>query len=881
MQWITTVYLRLKALLSRRRFDSDLEDEMAFHLGMREHAHRTGAGDQDIRFAARKQFGNVARITEACREMRTFASLETFWQDVRYGARGLRKNPGLTLVVVVTLAVGVGASSWVFAMLKQWVIDAVAFPHPEQIVVLWELDTKKGWTGPASAPDYLDWKENNRVLESLSAWTSSEFNLNHADAPQRVQGSRVSANLFHTLDVRPEVGRDFLESDAQPGAGKVVIVSHGLWRDRLHADPDLTTKTLTLEGEPYSVVGVMPDDFHFTLMGRANLWVPLVFTDKERADRGTGWLQVIGRLKPGVTQGGAGEALNVIARGLEKAYPETNTDSGVLIRSLTKEIGQHVGDQGIVTGFVVGVCILLIACSNIAGIYLARTLARRKEMTMRLALGARRSRLARQLLSENILLLPAAIGLGLVIAKAGANWVTAAIPYENRGYLPNYGRIFVDSSTLVYTLMIAAVSLLLFSLAPIVEGYKLNLTGVLKEQAGGAGFTGQKLRKTLVIAEIVLALTALVPAGLETRSLMNLLNEDPGFRPDHVLTARLSLPAAKYQDKVQWKTFYDRLLDRLRALPQVQAASASQYIPFGHHNATLELWIEGRPEPAPGQVPATEITSAYPGYLPALGMSLLRGRFLSEQDTPASLPVIVINRTMERRYFGHDDALGHRIRLGRSDPTWYTVVGVVKDVKLFDLGDRPENESYIVFAQSPERSMSLVLRTSADPLSLSAALRNALSSVDKELPISDAETMEQRISNEEAPFRIFAQFSAYFALLAVFLAGMGIYGVMAYLVASRTREIGIRMACGAEPRNILWLVLAGSLKLVTTGVLLGLTGAWAVARLLSGLLHGVSASDPGAYALSVAVMVVAILLASFIPVRRATKVDPMLVLRYE
>jgi predicted permease len=343
----------------------------------------------------------------------------------------------------------------------------------------------------------------------------------------------------------------------------------------------------------------------------------------------------------------------------------------------------------------------------------------------------------------------------------------------------------------------------------------------------------------------------------------------------------LSLPPTQYKDKVQWQTFYDRLLNRLRALPEVQVASAGQYIPFGHHNSTVELWIEGRPEPAPGQVPSTEINTVYPGYLPGMGLSLLRGRFLSEEDRTGSLPVVVINHTLEHRYFDHEEALGHRIRLSRNDPTWYTVVGVVKDVKLFDLGDAPENQSYVAFAQSPLRTMSLVLRTTADATSMVPALRNAVASLDKQLPMSDAETTEELISNEEAPFRIFAQFSLYFALVALFLAGMGIYGIMAYLVESRSREIGIRMACGAERHNIFWMVLAGSLKLVATGVALGLAGSWALAQLLSGLLHGVSANDPFTYAVAVAVLVLSILLASVVPVRRATKVDPMLVLRCE
>src|SRR5215470_7508034 len=753
MEKLATLWRRLRALV--RRNDRDLDDELAFHLAMREAKIREARICEDMtredkiraaevspdeaQAAAKRQFGNVARIKEACREMSSFTFLETFWQDIRYGARGLRHNPVLALVVVVTLALGIGVSAWNFAMLNQWVIQAVAFPHPDRLVVLWEIDTKKGAIGTIPAPDYLDWKQQNRVMETLSAWSAREFSVG-GEVPQRVPGGRVSADFFRTLGVRPVIGRDFLESDDQQGSAHVAIVSYGFWRERLGADPSLAGATLRLDGETYSVIGVMPDDFHFTLLGRANIWVPQAFSDAERSDRSMGYLHVVGRLKPGVTQAAARKAMDVVASNLEKTYPETNTNTGIHLLTLSQEIGRHTGNQGIYTGSVVGFCIVLIACSNLAGLYLARTLARRKEMTMRLALGARRSRLARQLLSENILLLPAAIGLGLWFAAAGGTWVTSVIPYENRGYLPNYGRIHVDSTAMIYAFGIAIASVLLFSMAPILEGYKLNLTGALKEIGSGTGSRGQKLRKTLVVAEIVLALTTLVPAGLMVRFLVELLSKDPGFRPDHVLTARLSLPANAYKNEVQWRAFYDRLLEGMRALPRVEAVGASQYVPFGHNNSTVEFWIEGRPEPGFGKVPATEITTATPGYAPAIGLTLLRGRFLTDQDHFGSMPAIVINQTMERRYFAKEDALGHRIRLGHNGPTWYTVVGVVRDVKLFDLSDRPENQCYFAFAQMPVRTMSVVLRTAADPLVLADALRKTDSAIDKELPISDAET---------------------------------------------------------------------------------------------------------------------------------------------
>jgi putative ABC transport system permease protein len=784
------------------------------------------------------------------------------------------------LVAVLTLALGVGASSWLFSMLRQWVIEAVSFPHPDRLEVLWKLDTKKGWNGGVSAPDFLDWRAQNHVFENLSAWTSDEFNLTGGTIPERIEGARVTADFFRTLGVQLAAGRDFFNGEDQPEAAHVAIISYGLWRERFKSE--LNDKVIKLDAEPYTIVGVVPEDFHFPLMGRANIWVPLVFTDKQRADRGSGWLNVIGRRKPEFAEATVQLAMSTIALNIEKGHPDTNTNSGVLINTLSKEIGKHVGDQAIYTAFIVGICIALIACSNLAGIYLARAWARRREMAVRLALGAKKSRLARQLLSENALLMPAAIGLGLLIANLGGKWTTNTIPYENRGYLPNYGRVDVDTTTVFYAIAVAVLSVLLFSISPVLEGYRLNLISALKESGSTTSAAGsQRLRKLLVICQIVLALMVLVPAGLTAKALSVLLRTDPGFRADHVLTAQMSLPAAKYAKSAQRLTFYNQLLERLRSFPQVESVGASQHIPFGHSSSWLDFRIDGRPEPAPGEVPATLITASTPGFSAAIGLSLLRGRFISEQDSSSTLPVVVINQTLAGRFFAHEDALSRKIRLGRDDATWYTIVGIVKDVKFYSPGDDPMNQSYVAFAQAPGPSMYLVLHTATDPITLSSAVQSAVWSLDKEQPLSGVQTLETRISNQEAPVRNITQFSVYFALLALFLAAIGIYGVMAYLVESRAREIGIRIACGAERRNILWLVLTGSLKLTMTGISAGLLGAWVVARLLMSNVFGVTTNNLDVYAVSVAVLGAAVLLATLVPLRRATRVDPLIVLRCE
>lgn len=884
MQWLTSFWLRMKALALRRRFDSDLEDEFAFHLAMREQKQSSqGKPAREAHDIARKDFGNVARLKEACREMRTFASFESFWQDLRFGLRGLRKTPGFALVAVATLALGIGTSTWCFNLVRQWVVQAVTYPHSERLLVAWEIDTKKGWTGQASAPDYLDWREHDHEFERLAAWSTQQFNLTGMDVPERIAGARVSPEFFSTLQVAPFIGRDFRTEEDQPGQGQVALISYGLWHERLNSEPNLSDKTILLDGERYTVIGVMPEDFHFTLMGRTNIWVPLVLSEKERTNRAAGWLNVIGRLKPQSTLNTAQQSLSAIALQLEKQYPDSNTHSGVLLRTLADEIGRDTGKQGIYSGFVIGICILLIVCTNIASVYLARALLRRKEMTVRMALGARRFRLARQLLAESLWLVPASVGLGLGISVLGANWGTAAIPYDNRGYLPNYGEIHVDWATFIYATAVALVSVLLFTLAPMMEANKLDLTGSLKEISGSSSISlsGRKMRRALVVTEIVLALVVLVPAGLLSKSFANRFKENPGFEPDHVLTAKMNLPVAKYRDPAQIWNFDQRLLDQLKTLPQVQSAGLSVSIPFGHSYGGAELWIEGRPTPKAGEVPSMAITSVTPGYMSVMGLHLVRGRFIDETDSAANPGTIVINQTLARRYFSNVDPLGHIIRLTRNDTAPRTVVGIVKDIKTSGMDEEPRNQSYISMAQSPNRSISVVMRTTAEPLSLVTSLRESVKAIDQDQPISDILPMAQRISDQEAPYLIFAQFTGGFGVMALFLAAIGLYGVMAYLVENRSREIGIRMACGARPQTILWLVLSGNLRLVATGLSIGLVLAGIVAQLLQSMLYRVKAYDPPTYIGAMALMCAVVVLASIVPLRRAAKIDPMIVLRYE
>ncbi len=810
--------------------------------------------------------------------------MQTLLQDLRYAMRMLSKTPGVAILIITTLALGIGSSTLLFNMVRQWVLNAVTFPHSDQLTVLWEIDTKKGWEGAASAPDFNDWREQNTVFENLSAWTTTSFNLTGKDRPERILGARVSANFFQTLEAQLIMGRTFSPEEEQSGSSHVAILGYGLWHDRFNADPQEVGREITLDGATYTVVGIMSEDFHLPLMGRTNLWVPLALTERERTDRVNGWLNVLGRLRPGVTVAQAQQAMDPVAQRLERLYPAINTNSGIFVNSLRHEEGKHVGDQGIYTSFCVGICILLIACANVAGILLARALARQKEMALRISLGAGRFRIVRQLLTENIWLFLLAAALGVLLSAWGGDWVTAAIPFTNRGYLPNYGRLYVDFATLAYSVGIALLSSVAFGLAPAMHCSHPNLTATLKDAGSSASISlrGRRMRQVLVVLEVSLALMALVPAGLMIKWMKNINSVDLGFRHEHVLTAQIALPETKYADLRQAAGFYDRLLERIRALPQVTSSGIAQYIPFGGDYVSAEMFFPGRPAPEAGNVPSTAITSATPGYLSTLGLQMIRGRFISDQDGPDSLPVIVINQTLASRYFPGQDPLGQKIQIGRNSAVQLTVVGIVKDLRLTtDFSDPPSSESYVPFAQSPSRSTIIVLRSAGDPLPLVAGLRQAVASLDPDQPVSQVVPLSQLVSDQEAPFRIFTQFSNFFGALALFLAAIGIYGVMAFLVSGRTKEIGIRMALGASPRNVLKLVLAHSVRLTFVGIVLGLAGAFALARMLAGLLFGVSATDPPIYLAASAVLGVAIFLASYLPARRAATVDPMVALRHE
>ncbi|MGA6958601.1 MAG: ABC transporter permease, partial [Candidatus Acidiferrales bacterium] len=634
--------------------------------------------------------------------------------------------------------------------------------------------------------------------------------------------------------------------------------------------------------ETYTVVGVMPADFQFPLMGVCNIWSPLALDDKQRADRSNSWFSAFGRLKPGVTQEQAAGEITAIASRLEKLYPQTNTNETSLLSPMTFEIGKNEGTQQIVVCFWIVGLILLIACANVANLMLARASRRIKEFAVRRALGASRARLVRQLLTESMLLFTAGGAAGALLGVWGVHWLEDAIPARIRGYLVNYGHASLDATTFAYTFGIALLCGAIFGLAPAFENSGIDVNRSLKEASGqaSAGRGGARLRRILVASEVAVAIVVLISTGLLMKDFARMMFGDPGFNPQNVTTATLVIPPSKYVSDAQIRTFYERVMAGIRALPEVASADASEYIPFGDGNQTYTIHVVGRPAALPGEEIGADYTAVTPGYFSTMQIPLLRGRSIASSDGAAAPNVVVINETLARQQFSKEDPLGRQMDIGDKHDV-LTIVGVVHDVKKFTLSDRPERQMYVSAAQFPNRYMSVVVRTSRAAPDLASGIRNAIWAVDSEQPVSAVRPLNDLITERNTPNRIMAQMVTFFGVLALLLGAVGIYGVMAHSVQQRIHELGVRMALGASPGEVMQLILLQGLKLTSAGMFFGLLAAAAVTRGLAAILVNVKPDDPFTF-IAVAVFFSLVALAAcYIPARRASRVDPMVALRYE
>ena len=806
-------------------------------------------------------------------------------QDLRFGLRMLLRTPAFTAIAVLALALGIGANSAIFSVVNTVLLRPLPYKNPDALMMLWEDATHLGFPINTPAPaNFIDWRDQNTVFESMAAMAQSSFNLTGAGEPERFRGRRVSANLFTLLGVEPQLGRGFLAEEDRPGT-RVVILGYGIWQRRFGGDPAIIGRALNLNGEAYTVVGVMPRSF-VELPGFGNwkdqLWVPIAFSSEDASQRSNHYLEVIGRLKPGVTRQKAQAEMDTIAARLAQQYPADNLRIGIKITPLHEQIVGDIKPALIVLLGAVGF-VLLIACANVANLLLARAAVRQKEIALRLALGASRSRLTRQFLTESVLLAALGGGAGLVLAMIGIDILKGFIPDT----ISQAETIGVDGKVLIFTLLISVATGVIFGLAPAAQASNFSLNDTLKEGGRDSGATsrGNRIRNLLVVSEVAISFVLLIGAGLLINSFMHLRNLDPGFRADHLLTMKMVLPELKYPDKQRWTPFYDELLPRVRNLPGVESAAVATDLPLTHTGNSIYVTIEGRPDlPADQQVDViTRVVS--PDYFRTMEIPFVQGRDFSAQDTVDSTQVVVVSEKTARHFWPGENPIGKRLKPGSSSAStsaWREIVGVVKDVRQNDFIAPPKLQMYLAYTQTNYNSPNaIVVRTVVDPLSLAPAVRKVVWEIDKDQPVSDINTMEQIVSEAVARQRFSMLLLGVFATLALVLAAVGIYGVMSYTVAQRTREIGIRMALGAQRSDVLKMTVFQGLKLVAIGVMIGLAAAFVLTRVMASLLFGVSATDPVTFiTISVVLMAVA-LLASYIPALRATRIDPMVALRYQ
>jgi putative ABC transport system permease protein len=798
--------------------------------------------------------------------------------DLRYSLRALRQSRLYTIVALLTLALGIGANTAIFTVVKSVLLEPLPYPDPERLVVGLESNIEAGYPEfPTSPLNFRDFHDQNRSFESLAAMSSTSLALTGGDRPERLRARQVTGELFQVYGTRPLRGRTIEPDDDRPDAPRVAVLGHGCWQRLFASDPEVVGRALTLDGNPTTVVGVMPPHFSPGF----DIFVPLAF-DYEQTNRGSHYLVMLGRLRPGVTIEQAREDLIAIAAGLEQSYPESNTGWRAVVDPMHDRVVENVEPALLILTMAVGL-VLLIACANVANLMLSRMALRERDTAIRSALGAGRWQLTRQMLIESILLALGGGLLGFLLAIRGTSVLVALSADE----LPRYESITADTGVLGFTLALSLITGLLFGLMPALRASRPDLQQVLRD--GGRSQTGfrGRLRSVLVLAEVALALVLLIGAGLLVRSFSALLAVDPGFEPKGVLTVRIELPESKYPDDQTRSVFYDQLFDRLGTIAGVESAGGIMPMPLTRSGYMLQLFIEGQPRPPLNQEPVSNIRLTATGYFETVGVPLLRGRLFTAAETSGAEPVAVINRSAAELFWPDQEALDQRITFGNPfDPEadeviWWRVVGVVGDVHHESLAAETEPEIYLPLLQSPDEALTLVLRTAGDPTALVGPVRSELAALDPDLPLFNIRTLQQIVDESVAQPRFNSILLTVFAGLALLLAAIGVYGLISYSVTQRLREIGVRLALGAGRGSILRLIMGQGMLPVAAGSVLGIGIALLATRLLTSLVFAVSPTDPLIF-ISVTLLLLAIAaVACLVPAWRATRVDPIVVLRDE
>jgi len=814
--------------------------------------------------------------------------MDTLIQDIRYGIRMLLKSPSISIVATIALALGIGANTAIFSVVNAVLLKPLPFPNSESLMAVFESDTTRGQLrGSYSFPNYFDLRDQNQSFENLACYHSSDFILTDSGDPARVQGSVVTANLFPLLGATPILGRSFVADEDKPtGNGRVVILSQDFFERRFNSNPALLNQAITLDGTKYTVVGVMPRSFQFPIQNDpVELWTTVAVDaageSPVTAQRGAHFLNLVGRLKQGVTQDQAQADANTIAARLEQQYPDTNTHKGIALESALRAI---VGDirPALLILLAAVACVLLIACANVANLLLARATSRHKEMAIRSALGANRIRVVRQLLTESVLLSLLGGAVGLLLAV----WWSDLLVALGKEDIPRAVQVGLDWRVLTFTAGVSLLTGLVFGMVPAFQASRTELTESLKEggRSGGGGARRNWMRSALVVSELAVAVILLVGAGLLIQSLWRLQKVDSGLQPDHVLTFTVSISDVKYPSEQQ-SQFFQQLRTKLESLPGVEGASGVLPLPLSGDRFSISFEIDGRPVAKKDQ-PSADFFVADAGYFKAMGIPIVKGRDFNQFDQHKSAQVVIVTEAFARQFFPGEDAVGKRIKPGMSTfdgekSQMREIIGVVGDIRNRSLSVESKPAYYVPETQVPFNQLSMVVRTTGDPHVLINAVGKEVLALDKDVPVYSVKTMNEYLASSVAAPRFNTTLLSIFAGVALVLTIVGLYGVMSYSVAQRTNEIGIRLALGAQRRDVIALVVKQGLLLVLFGLLIGLPSAFALMRLISGLLFGVTNKDPMTFVSAAVVLSLVGLLACYIPALRATRVDPMEALRCE
>jgi predicted permease len=881
------LWMRIRGTVRNEPRDLEFQQEIEEHVRLLEERYRLEGMTADVAMrAARRQFGNTTLLEEDRRDMQMIPAIESLRADLIYALRTLRKNPGFAAAAVVTLALGIGANTAIFSVCYAVLFKPLPYAEPSRIVTLWERQ-RDGTLGDVAPANFVDWRAASRSFSGMAAMRASSFAssfiLGGQREASRLAGGDVSSSFFSVLGVRFVLGRNFLPEEDRRGGNRVAILSYPTWRDRFSADRGIAGKTITLDDNSYTVVGVLPADFQFgstaaefQARSQPDVWVPLAL-DPQRLQRNAHMFRVIARLAPGVALPKAQAELDVIAANMARLYPDQNRDRGITAVSLTERATATVRAPLEALLGAVGL-VLLIACANVANLLLSRAAARQTEMAVRVALGAGRGRLAQQLLTESLLL----AGIGGAAGSLVALVVIAALAPHLPPDLSRAAGMAGDARMLAFTAVISLATGILFGLAPLVGMKRVSAGESLKQSFRVAGASHSRLRNGLAVAQISIAIILLIGAGLVAKSLWALMHVAPGFRAESVLTARLSLPGLRYPDNRRIVVFERELLETLRRKPGVQSAGLATYLPLGGLDNDASFLVEGRPPLPVGMYNTAQYHPASAGYFEAIGIPVLRGRSFTPADTSDSPWVTVISESMAREYWKGQDPIGRRLQFGAAEP-WRTVIGVVGDVRHERLDGVTKPEMYLPMDQSfnTEFSPTIVVRTALDAGAAAGELRGAVAAIDRSIPVDRIQAMEQVVSGSVAQPRFRAVILAAFSLLALVMASIGIYGVMNYLVIQRTREFAIRMSMGATRAEVLRLVLSRAAALIGAGTCLGLAGSVGLVTVIKGLLFATAPLDPLTFAAAPALLAGVALAASYLPASRATRVDPMVALRYE